>query len=547
MRAYMPMIENQDINALTGNGQGLAISNDFCLRFDPAPQPTNVAQQAALYQNSPHAIADPAWMAKTEVWGRFLPVDEKRFPKIEFCLDAGYRQNTTTPEICEEYGMWIWPDTHNNWSVITGESQWHRFWNLSHYQNVWESWLLYIRGGKPWTLEWARRNSRHYMDVGTVNYDDPRFPLLGHIAGSMYHTKGFTPWGSPRDLQEAGDDYVEVGAHFTNANVFVTEWQLMGDRTGKELMETWGRALGRVAMPPERSRENNNTLAELLEYYTATWDPDALVHMTDLADEMFSRPWVEIPAASGHAVFNAQWVRRQWEHTRDPRMKEYAIAYMDAVPEAYSQVAGQAYQWTGDKKYFAAHLPGLSTTWQRHYDNPDDPLHGYGPRLGHLGSGALAQKAPYFMQALVDAGIESLPTDESTAGTIAKVQTVKPNDSIAYLRAQPYPYGQYVAYIQPRGDSPSATLKFDGLVMDNDGLLRKKADTTYIRVEDAAGKVLLETTILAGSKRPSATVTLDAKSGQAPFKLYKSGWDATITWTGPATELTLGPTPESVK
>src|SRR5215471_11628482 len=120
------MLENQDINALTANGQGLAISNDFAIRFDPAPVDSKQAiANANLYQQNPHAIADPAWNGASDAWGRFAAVDTKRYPNVEYCLGDGYRQNTTTPDIMEEYGMWIWPDTHNNWSPASKLEEWH--------------------------------------------------------------------------------------------------------------------------------------------------------------------------------------------------------------------------------------------------------------------------------------------------------------------------------------------------------------------------------------------------------------------------------------
>ena len=541
------MLENQDINALAGNGQGLAISNQFCIRLDaPTVEPEETAAHAALYQQNPHAIADPVWNGKSDAWGRFSAKDEKRFPTVEFLMEDGYRQNTTTCELLEEYGMWIWPDTHNNWSPVNRLAQWHRLWTLSHYQNVWESWLLYLRSGTPWIARWARDNSRHYMDVGTQNFDDPRYPLLGHMAGSMYHTKGFTPWGSPQYTHQAGDDYVELGAHFINPAVFVTTWQLNGDRTGKRLMETWGRSITRrVAIPPERSRENNNTLGELMAYYTATWDPQALVHIADLSRELISRPWREVPAANIHPVFNVQTIVRYWSHTRDPQMQRQVLEYIEEFPN-HINLNALAYQWTGDRKYLDRGKTELSLMWQHHYNNPQDPLHGYGPRLGHLGSGAVAQKAPFYLQALLDAGIESLPADESAQTTYpAKVVTLDKPDNIPYLRDKSSASSSaYAAYLHPTVAGTSVELKLGAMVSNTDAMLPQRTGTTYYRVEDADGKVLLETTVLAGSQRPSATVMLNTKP---PYRIYKNGYDGTIAWSGTGTALKVGPTPESVK
>src|SRR5690606_32401049 len=114
--------------------------------------------------------------------------------------------------------------------------------------------------------------------------------------GANYHTKGFTPWGSPRLGERTGDDYVEVGAHFINPDAFIIRWYLVGDHRALDLAQAWGAAFSRVALPPERSRECNTTLGEMISYYEATWDPQAIVYIRDLADDHNSRPWREVPA-----------------------------------------------------------------------------------------------------------------------------------------------------------------------------------------------------------------------------------------------------------
>ena len=541
-----PMLEQQDVNAIAANGQGLAISNDFQLTVQSALPPEAAARSAALYQRNPHAIADPAWNGRTEAEGRFAAADPKRFANVEKALDMGYRQNTTTPDILAEYGMWIWPDTHNNWSPVAKLPEWHRIWNLSHYQNVWEGWLLYLRSGSVWTLDWARNNTAHYMDVGTVNYDDPLHRLQGHIKGAMYHTKGLLPWGSPIHDQECGDDYVECGAHFINPDAFIISYLVMGDRRGLELMRAWGRSLDRVALPPERSREQAVTIGELFSYYTTTWDPQALVHLSDLTSEYLSQSC----RANGFGFYHSQYIRRYWELTRDPALRRWTEEAWASGIRAY-QVAALMYEWTGDRKYLTEMMPGISTLGQLFYDNPQDPLHGYGPRLGDLGSGRFAQRAPYFLQACLDAGIEAIPVDESRAAPVAKVTAIKKATTMGVYNTwidtgKTQYYGEKTGWLMPRGAEPVAALEFTCVVWTNNHLLPQGTGTVYLRVENADGKALFDGQLLGGSLRPSVTVTLDPRADKGPWKVVTNGYDPTFKWTGAAEELVIGPTREAV-
>jgi hypothetical protein len=548
IRKIMPMLEQQEENARMACGQGLAIGNDFRLFFKAGAEPAEIAPQAALYQEEPHAIAEPAWNAKTEAEGRFAPVDTNRFPGVEKVLNEGYRSNTTTPDILKEYGMWIWPDTHNNWDPASGLPEWHRIWNLSHYQNVGETWLLYLRSGHHWLYKWERDNTAHYMNVGTVNYDDPAHPLTGHLAGAMYHVKGFLPWGSPRFDYPRGDDYVEVSAHFVDPDAFTLSWLLLGDQTARELMEEWGaRAINRVALAPERDRESSNTLGGLLSYYAATWDPQALLYIKDLTDEMLSRPWSEVSVSP---VWHNQWLRRYWELARDERVLQRAHEWLDGKTHAYYQIAAVFYQTSADKKELARVMRSASTMWQAYYYNPGDPLDGFGPRLGALGSEWFAPRIPYFLQALVDAGINSLPTDESAAKPVEKAMAIPKKTPFSPSGWAISQHGGAFGYLAPTGAEPVVQLEIAPSQYPQFGYgppLPASPFPIYVRIEDADGKVISENSYLHASQRPFLSLTLDARKQKSPWRFYKAGGGAVFKWDGAAESLRIGATPDEAK
>ncbi|MBI2191204.1 MAG: hypothetical protein HYU36_04395 [Planctomycetes bacterium] len=560
LQGYGTIIENQELNGVTGNGQGLAASNDFCLCFQPAPTPSGeggdagsaIVPLARLYVQNLHAIADPIWNGLTEVEGRFAGRNAERFPELERILDEGYRGFMMSVDVLEDYGMWIWPDTHNNWNPVTKESQLHRWWALSHYQSVWESTFLYLRSGLPWLHHWSYEYNRHFADVGTVNYDDPSDPVLGKITGAAYHCKGFTPWGSPRQWERCHDDYVEVGAHFINPDAYLLSFLLRGDHRGLELAKAWVQAFGRVALPPERSRECNATLGEMVRYYTATWDPQAILYIRDLADDHNSRPWTEIPAHPGHTLYHDRWVQRYWELSRDPLLRQRVLEWFKpgdlagAGKYGYPQLRALAWEWTGDRAYLTEYLQSAVGLWRAVYDNRDDPLHGYGGRIYFFPTHSHGQMLPYYMQALIDAGIDLPPPDSAFAAAVPIGRAHQPEKEKASDWFVP-PAGRTsaeVGYLQPVGGQGVVQLE---MLSTTDFRYAQyaivRANPSAFRIEDAGGRVLLETTVLASSLRPKASVTLDAAQSKSPWKVYRYG-DGELRWTGTAEKVTFAPTAE---
>jgi hypothetical protein len=544
------ILEQQDINAISGNGQGLAVSNEFSLWFsaaEVAAADAALVQHAELYQQNPHALPDPIYTGKTEVEGPFAGRDPQRFPEMERLLDDGYRGYVLPPDVLETYGMWIWPDVHNNWEPVRKRVQLHRWWNNSHYQNVWEGNFLYLRSGLPWIGRWAANNTRHFMDVSTVNYHNPAEPLLGKLTGANFHAKGFTPWGSPRQHERVGDDYVEVGAHFVNPDAMIIRWLMHGDHHAMELAKAWFDAFGHVALPPERSREANATLGEMISYYETTWDPQAIVYIRDLADDLLSRPWKEIPAHPGHTLFHDRWVQRYWWLTGDERIKQRVLEWFEPGEEGkprfyYPQVRALAWRWTGDQRYLTQVMPQLAGLTQGYYDNPGDPMHGFGGRDFFWPTHSIGQMGPYYLQALIDAKLTLPAFDEQSVPAIAKAVTLEKDKPGAWFVApDKTPDTRLVGYLKAAGPEPVVDLKIEGAAVERYGFINTRP--CYVRLTDAQGKVLLETSLQAASQRPSATIRLDARTSRQPWRLYRVG-SGTFQWTGSAQSLTLTPQPQ---
>jgi hypothetical protein len=397
--------EHMSEMAINGNGQGIAVADEFTLLFHSPEE--QVAPFADLVEQDPHARALPEWNANSNVEGNLSAVDPRRFPEAEADLSSYYPDyRRVIVDGTSEYGRWIYADVHNNWDVPHGRANLHRVWHASHYRNVWTPWLLYFRGGPFEILRWARANTDHFMDIDTVQFDDPALPLKGHLAGSMYHCKGFTPWGASRWGQRIDDMYVGVWGHWINPCAYLFRYLVEGDKRALDLYRLWGIALGRVALPTGAGREVGNTLAEIIDYYRFTWDPDAIVWINDMANGLLARKLEDWPNPGSFPLFNLFWFSKLYELTRDQRVLERCLGYCDTFGAENPMLLAWAYEQTGNRRYLNPQVSAEILDQSRAvYRCPGDPLDGY--RFTFTSTGVWhVQSAPYWMHALVKAGVQ---------------------------------------------------------------------------------------------------------------------------------------------
>jgi hypothetical protein len=398
-----------------GDAQGTCLGADFLL-YPSRVVASDVSSVVAakLAQDSPHALANPAWNAQSGVMGRVSaerssdPVDQRLAKR-----STGYESAIVNQ--FDEHGTWIYGDTHDKWDPSRGVPNLHRVWQASHYRVVATAWVSYFRSASPAALRWARAASGHLMDVSINNYSDDR-TTAHNTQGSVYHCKGFTPWGS---------DSAPVGHHI-DADGVLFPWLIADDPRARDLVDLWFGAIGAIAKwdvtQAGWGREANPILGEVLSYYQATWDPQALIYIRLLAKGIFAGFWdaglgrfTFRARTSGsfepfsHTLWHRQWCDRLFQVTRDGR----SIALVrDYIAEGFGTPSALAFAWhhvrtpagQHDHTYLTRYFSELIGEDGLLYEKPGDRYDGYSTIVKNY-SRYWLEDMYYYLDALRQAGL----------------------------------------------------------------------------------------------------------------------------------------------
>jgi hypothetical protein len=421
--------ENTLNKGFASNGTGTAIGNEFAIHLAaPSMKGDALARQERLFQLNPHALAAPEWNVRTGVEAPMAARNDRRLPEIERVINEDFPASMFGMiDFLGEYGMWIYANTHNTWRGPLPEL--HRIWQNSHYQHVGGAWVLYFRGNTPELLRWARAQSDNYMDVGTVNYADPERPMKGHVAGGMHHAKAFVPWGAAPAGMPNNDSDGGVWGHFIDPDAFLYRYYIEGNLRAWDLYRMWGHSLHGGKLPLSgNGRETINTFGMMLNYYRATWDPQAILSLRTAADGIHAKPLETSQAAPSFPVWYKTWAERYYDLARDERpiaaLKSYVAAgHGHIAPNCF------LYRVTGDKGYLDKILGAVRRDVLLTYRNADDVLNGFSDYSSGRGQETLMQ-LPGFLEAAEKAGITSIEPGANDVSTFpgGTVYALDPDD-----------------------------------------------------------------------------------------------------------------------
>ncbi len=416
--------ETRAEHALNGNGQGMTLSSHISVRVHPATLEEDekaarlsalCLNDAKLFENQPYATLSPEWCTRSQALEPISEVNND-FKAFEETILAGLSSYNGSVERGQEYGMFIWPDTHTYWLPAEGRASLHRVWQNSHYHQVGNAWVLWLRSGDPRMLRWARDNSAHFRDVGTIAYAEPgsvETAIAFHLPGAMYHCKGCTPWGSETKGMIRRDTHAGIYGHWVDSDAHLYAWLIGGEPRARDLYALWLNSLKTYGyIGAGVRREANNTLAMIINAYEFTGDADFLAPIWTLGQTLRTREPLE--QQNPGPMWHPLWINRYYHLTRDPEYVPFILKYGRSAVMGNTwnlALSALAYEVSGDKTYLTQQLNGIKAFPRRLYRFAGDPYDNYGMGPGPLGMNWGEMGVGSFMRALKQAGITGFPAD----------------------------------------------------------------------------------------------------------------------------------------
>lgn len=390
------------------NAQGVAAENNFLLCFDDGASTTTGKTEQALnnvWQELPHAWADPAWVCDSMVFGWMTPRNEARFGDLEKMFEYSIFARVAAQGFARDYGQFNWFDGHGDNPFRDGRWTLNRTWNNTHHGEARAAWYLYARSGDPRYLQLARRQTRHSMNVDVTHYVTPSYDLFSrfdhphpaidqsivHRTGAMFHVKGITHWG--------GDS--AVLGHYVNFDHILWDYYVTGNRRGLDVTKQWMDAVKARGPVAARGREGTQPIAELTELYKATFDPQVL----EVLNAYVQRILNDGPFEKQHVLSFAPFVDRYLPFSGNQLMRQKSVEWgLPRTGHPSGNLAAVLYYETGDKESLKKLVPEVYLGGLRIQDGPIEISSDMTLDAWHGVTYFISYSQP-FLRALVDANI----------------------------------------------------------------------------------------------------------------------------------------------
>lgn len=362
-------------------GYGVGKTHNLHLNFFTADQREQAWRQTRADVVEPVlAMADPAYVCATEAFfGRMHPHDPQRFPEIEALIDSVLTTFTSQRESAEQYGWINFGDVYN-----TGRL-WRRWGSMFYgFPNVMPR--LYLRSGQREAWDFHRTNTRHITDVDICHLTSEDYGVnVRHnfVAAHRGKVKGMRYGGDGGIAHYAADPYVTGPDH--HVEFMLMDYYLNGNLRTWEVANYYLNAHAAArdkheVMLEYKHRGTGGALRLFSEGYQATWDPEYLSIMHQVADVLYEAR-EELGVLRRDDVYMNPAKILYYQLTGDERMRELFLNDMDAVAKnrdiyvhgsggRHSTFSGlsHAYWFTGDKKYLPFMLWQLELVKERGID-----------------------------------------------------------------------------------------------------------------------------------------------------------------------------------
>ncbi len=356
---------------------GLGKTHNIYLNFFATPKDRERARRQSRAQvvEPVLALPDPEYICATDVmFGRLHPYDLQGFPQIEALIDGVVRRYLTEREEREQYGWIDFGDVY-----YAGGRLWRRWASMFYgFPNVMPR--LYLRSGRRDAWDFHRVNTRHITDIDICHLDSDEFiteePMRGE---SLLKIKGRRYGGDGGVCHYAGGQY-RIGPDHHLA-FMLYDYYLNGNLRTREVAQYYIDAhaeardegsmvsFGGIPRRPNMGRGTGGALRMFSEAYQATWDPEYLSIMRQLADLMITtkKEIYETEAKNVFTSYNDVYMNKgkilYYQLTGDVRMREHFLHDMEVLAQRRNEHAlargvgttmsgpAHAYWFTGDKVF----------------------------------------------------------------------------------------------------------------------------------------------------------------------------------------------------
>ncbi len=444
--------ENTAAIGFRSTGGGVSMSIRFGIEYFPAETPVEaVAAQSNVNQIAPAATTDPQWNAASGVIPFITAAGDPRWEKSDNLLEAFVIGMNNIAAAGNAYGMWIYGNTNNNWDTTIKAPFLHRVWQNSHYGHASFPWKYYFRSGNPEFLKMARAQTGNLMDVGIVHAVPPGEVgvYAGKWAGSLYHAKGWLPWGVRLRGEFPTDSDAGTLQHWTNPKVFLERYLAEVDLEALDVFNLWYNLLVnsyRYRAHYCVGRELTQSISELLDIYQTFWDPRLVGYLRPMADSALGTPFRNYQSQLGFAFFNRTWPIRYFDFARDPKVIERLEESLPTENFGPYGMASAAFLLHERKQLDRAPrlLSVIENADRNVFRSPGDPLDGFGSFSSAVDSRtldeipavqvALAALSPAELDKIRQAGV---PVDPVFPARSGRVQVRKGTEAALVLALNP--------------------------------------------------------------------------------------------------------------
>jgi YetA-like protein len=446
-------LEGQIEKLRQATGDGVAVFNEFALYF--SGDNTDIASIAKLYQQDPIALPNQKWIADSKVFGNVSERIAGAFDEIEeTIIDAPLAY--TDPSLNNNYGMYNFGDSNNNYNFSKGRPYLHRVWSNNHYQQVYSMWqLVALRNENRFStlsnetrfdnlLQRVRSMTDHCASIDMLR-DSIMVPRPGGgwdtiNVGAFRHTKGLVHWGNQ---EEAG-----LTKHWSDPSGIHMAWLIDANRWAKDGFVDWTKSMQKFGFILFTNLDNDDArnlsqhlfnLICLYNYNSSLKDKfektigEAIVSSANTllfessSNGVFDTP--KIPKIF-HSIENgprnmnsplwAPLVLNKFYDWRanapDKSEYDYGIVTNAKLRDSHINMqlglASLAYGLTKDPSILKRHFYFLEYFPKNIYQNPRSDYHHFGMGTWALGDQHIPMQWPTFLKTLTGAGYDSIPATE---------------------------------------------------------------------------------------------------------------------------------------